>query len=113
MTNEQTLTEEYKKLTSPKSVEEAGRILLSLGKEIESRFPGVKFYLKARFKSPHSFREKVKKMKDNDQNDEKTIYDMIGFRLVIENVENDFQFSQKRCKNLVEKKRKLWMSYLS
>lgn len=62
-------------------------MLITIGKEIEEHYPGVEFNLVSRFKSYDSFEKKAwQKLKQNS-----TLYDNIGYEIVIKKIPDDFE----------------------
>ena len=87
----ETKYEELKKerdiLLSPKYQDFSNLILVTIGKEIEEQFPGVKFRLLCRTKSYDSFEKKAKKkIKQKSK-----LYDNIGYEIFIEEIPDDFE----------------------
>lgn len=96
------LKEEYDRMNSPESKEYTEKILLEMGKEIQRRFPGVDFILKARFKSPKSHQGKIDRFMKKDVKSDKQIYDTIGFCLIVRSVSDNFEFNHALCEMSVE-----------
>ena len=103
---EKKLDEEYELLNSKESIDYTKKILLEMGKSIQKYFPGVDFDLKARLKSPKSFEGKKDRMR-RSQEEEKPIYDNIGFCLIVKHVADKFGFKQLLCDSLVNARIKL------
>ena len=74
-------------------------VLSTLGQELENYFSPQDFKLKYRYKSEKSFNNNIAKDSLNENftsNFNKYItYDIIGMRLVVENVPNDFTISKE------------------
>ena len=79
-------------------------VLLTLGKELEKYFSTDDFRLKYRYKSIKSYSQNISKDSDVSQDNPLTFeshfnpyinYDIIGMRLVIEDVPSDFEISEK------------------
>lgn len=98
----QEIQEQYELLNSEASWEYTEKIVSAIGNEIEHRFPGVEFELKARFKSPKSIKGKINRYVKSGEIYEKSIDDMIGICLVIKSVSDDFGFEHKLCERSVE-----------
>lgn len=100
---EKKLDEEYELLNSNESQEYTKKVLLEMGKCIQKLFPGVEFELKARFKSPKSFKGKKERIRKSPEK-EKPIYDNIGFCLIVKSVSDDFDFEHAYCSKLVKQR---------
>lgn len=94
----------YEKLRSNESIDYMKKILLEFGQEIQKRFPGVDFILKARIKSPKSYNDKINKLRKKSPIGKKDIYDGIGFCLIIKSVADDFDFNHALCSLNVKKR---------
>lgn len=94
------LKEQYDKMNTDESWDYTEEILLKMGIEIQKRFPGVDFILKARFKSEKSHNGKIERIIKKGEN--KKIYDDIGFCLIVKSVDDDFGFEHALCEMSVE-----------
>ena len=100
---EKKLDEEYRFLNSKESAEYTRRVLLEMGRYIQQNFPGVEFELKARFKSPTSFKGKKDRIRKSEK-PEKPIYDVIGFCFIVKSVSDNFNFQHVLCKQLIDER---------
>ena len=90
MSVEDRLKDQYSKLNSDESMKYVEQVMLFIGEEIERKYPGVTFFLKARVKSEESYNEKIKRAAKKKSLKEQQIYDGIGFCLIIEHIPRDF-----------------------
>lgn len=93
------LMDQYEFLTSDSSLEFTQKVFMTLGREIEESFPGVKFRLKGRVKSRESAEEKINRIINKSDKNDKKIFDTLGFCLVIDEI----PFSAKIKHNLCQK----------
>ncbi len=100
----QDIERQYQLLNSDESWDYTEKILTTIGNEIQMRFPGVEFDLKARFKSPKSVKEKLNRYIKSGKIEKKGIDDMIGICLVVKSVSDDFEFEHKLCERSVEER---------
>lgn len=76
------LDETHNLYKTDKYINFSANVLLAIGEEIEKNFPGVDFTLKARIKSDSSYEHKKSAIINGKRNDT-TIFDNVGFSLVI------------------------------
>lgn len=101
------LKKQYESLNSKASWKYTENIMLKMGNEIQKRFPGVDFTLKARFKSKKSHQGKIDRFIRKGEDSEKKIYDDIGFCLIVNSVADDFDFEHALCEMSVEDRSKI------
>lgn len=87
------LDEKYKLLKSKEMSNFTNIILASFGKEIEEKYPTIKYDLKERDKSLDSKNKKLNKKLFEDKTPpmEVELYDTIGFRLVVTEIPYEFK----------------------